>query len=209
MFLLAVYYNLKSRVRPGVPVICAFLRDEYQTLLSPRHILANLIYQLLSQTHTISVELLDFHCLWIPSATGPSLTVLNDVFHSLLDSVPRVYLVLDEFTEANGLLAPLLETISNAANLSVLLSSSHRPFCSRCEPNVVTRWRCKICSSGRFELCAECKDLGRGCFNTYHRLLESEEDKVMIDVDVLCLIDHRKRSFGRAKNRGDPKRKSK
>jgi ankyrin repeat protein/membrane-associated phospholipid phosphatase len=138
------------------------------------------------------------HRLREPFATGPSLEVLNDVFRSLLDSGPRVYLVLDEPTEANGLLAPLLDPISNAANLSVLIGSSHRPVCSRCERNVVTRWRCKICSGGRFELCAECKDLGRGCLNTYHYVLEVHEYQIMIDVDALCLLDHRKRSFGRA-----------
>jgi ankyrin repeat protein len=121
-----------------------------------------------------------------------------DLVHSVMSSTHKVYLVLDDSTSDNGLLASLLDTFSKAANLSVLISSSRPPFCFQCERNVDTFWRCKICLNGRFELCPDCRMLGRGCYNDDHRLIEFQKDQITIHIDALCSLDHRKRILSRA-----------
>jgi ankyrin repeat protein len=179
-------------------VICAFLSNEHETTLTLTKILANLIGQLLSQKHAIPDALLDFYPYCGSSETVPTLAVMIDLVHSVMSSTHKVYLVLDDSTPDNGLLASLLDTFSKAANLSVLVSSSRPPFCFQCERNVDTFWRCKICLNGRFELCPDCRMLGRGCYNDDHRLIEFQKDQITINIDALCSLDHRKRILSRA-----------
>ena len=189
-----------SRAHPHGIVVCAFLPDAHKITLTLTQILANLITQIITLTvlGAIFDKSLLFYNRFRDFTAAPTPAILMDFLTSLIEPPFRLFLLLDVPSHNNELVVPLLDCFAMAANLSLLITSSHKPLCFHCERSVLIYWRCEMCSGGRFKLCTECKTLGRGCHNAQHRLFESWNDQTMIDIDPLYSLDHRKRSLSRA-----------
>jgi hypothetical protein len=128
LFSSAVYQDLNSRIHPGAFVICAFLPHKRDTNLTLTQILTHLTGQLIAQIslEVIHDKVVDFYHRFRTFATKPSSTVLFDLIDSLRDSTSRVYLVLDAPDQSSELIASLLDVVSKAGNLCVMISSSNR-----------------------------------------------------------------------------------
>jgi ankyrin repeat protein len=86
------------------------------------------IGQILARTSpkVIHDKVVNFYHRFITSAVVPSPTALIDLLSSLREATSRVLLVLDDPGQSYELLAPLLDVVSKAADLTLLVTSSNR-----------------------------------------------------------------------------------